>query len=946
MKKMILLFFICLSSAMAFAQQTGSIRGIVTDRENGEVLIGVNVLVKGTYYGATTDGDGFYLISDVASGDYTLEISYIGYKVVQKTSVQVVANESVTINVALESSPLALGQEVEVIGEKPLLDLEETSTVRNMTAEDIDKTIANDALQLVSQQVGVVEQDNEIHIRGGRTYEAQYLLDGISVQDPLSGTGYGLNISANAISEVEVITGGFKAEYGQATSGIVNVKTKTGGDKYEGYLSYKSDHLGMFKNESFSFNTDHYEFNFSGAEPISSKMLPWINVDIPGKMYFFLNVYTYLSDDYTRATATQLRSSIAPKISLFGSELTDETTFAPRQNNSWSALFKLTWKIAPKYTLTYSYNRSLSINQNTQSLQTNLEYVEPTPGFPYDFSKNLDNFNTFTHDNEQSSLTWQHTLNNKTFYELRLSRYYAQLRADWDGRHWSEYLQPVDVTRLPVTYFNPGNDPDKVRVIPGDGFYDYGNDFTWHDHYVDWFTLKGDITSVVNDIHTVKAGFEGAFKEMQLIDIADPYVEGGFGSSQDIYRVHPADGAFYIQDDIKFKGFYLDIGTRLDWWMPGAFVDRAVLGDNSSFTEGLQEQYLDETFSVFGNRFKARLMPRLGVSHPVSNNMMLYFNYGHFSKLPRPQFVYAKLGESRFKSSFQRFGNPTLDPETSVKYELGLRYKLTNDDVISVNAYYNDIFDYIQTVSVPQVRRGIDGITYINLDYARGRGMEIEYRTRFAKYFSGSFNGSYSIITTKSSSSDDGLLLAQNLLDEQPIKEVFARWDRPWQLSANLSINVPKGDNPNVFGLKLPSDWQMNFRWFAQSGRRYTPVEFVQIRPNDGRPIYQSTTDQTEFFSQIGKHWKWADLSFTKYFGIAGMEYGLTLEVKNLFNDQNPTIINPVTGNAYEFGDDVPEGWNDPRYPDVFYPISSPFPSDPSRWRTPRNIRMGLFMKF
>ena len=291
-------------------------------------------------------------------------------------------------------------------------------------------------------------------------------------------------------------------------------------------------------------------------------------------------------------------------------------------------------------------------------------------------------------------------------------------------------------------------------------------------------------------------------------------------------------------------------------------------------------------------------------------------------------------------------GNHELDSETSVKYELGLRYKLTNDDVISVNAYYNDIFDYIQTVSVPQVRRGIDGITYINLDYARGRGMEIEYRTRFAKYFSGNLNGSYSIITTKSSSSDDGLLLAQNLLDEQPIKEVFARWDRPWQLSANLSINVPKGDNPNVFGLKLPSDWQMNFRWFAQSGRRYTPVEFVQIRPNDGRPIYQSTTDQTEFFSQIGKHWKWADLSFTKYFGIAGMEYGLTLEVKNLFNDQNPTIINPVTGNAYEIGDDVPEGWNDPRYPDVFYPISSPFPSDPSRWRTPRNIRMGLFMKF
>ncbi len=929
-----------------YGQQTGSIRGLVTDRETGEVLIGVNVLVKGTYYGATTDADGFYFIPDIEPGNYSLEFSYIGYKVVQKTDVKVNPGEVITINVSMESSPLALGQEVEVIGEKPLLDMEETSTVRNMSAEDISNTIANDALQLVSQQVGVVEQDNEIHIRGGRTYEAQYLLDGISVQDPLSGTGYGLNISANAIQEVEVITGGFKAEYGQATSGIVNVKTKSGSDKVEGFFSYKSDHLGVFKEEPFSFNTDHYEFNLSGPEPITGKLLPWINLDVPGKIYLFLNFYTYLSDDYTRATASQLRSSIAPKISLFGHQLTDETTFSPRQNNVWSALFKLTWKIAPKYTLTYAYNRSLAINQNTQSLQTNLEYVEPNPGFPYDFSKNLDNFNTFTHDNEQVSLTWQHTLNNKTFYELRLSRYYAQLRADWEGRHWSEYQQPIDVTRLPVTYFQPGNAPDKIRVIPGDGFYDYGNAFTWHDHYVDWSTIKGDITSVVNDIHTVKAGFEAAFKEMQLIDIADPFVEGGFGSSQDIYRVHPADGAFYLQDDIKFKGFYLDIGARLDWWMPGKFVDRAVLGENSVFTEALQQQYLDETFGIFGNRFKARLMPRLGVSHPVSNNMMLYFNYGHFSKLPRPQFVYAKLGEARFKSAFQRFGNPTLDPETSVKYELGLRYRLTNDDVISINAYYNDIFDYIQTVSIPQVRRGVDGITYINLDYARGRGVEVEYRTRFGKIFSSSINGSYSIITTKSSSSDDGLLVAQNLLEEQPIKEVYARWDRPWQVSWNFAINVPRHHKPKLFGMSLPDNWQLNFRWFAQAGRRYTPVEFQGVRPNDGRPIWQPTKEQAEFFSKIAKHWKWADLSITKYFQIKKLEYGITLEVKNLFDDRNPTIINPVTGDAYRFGDDVPESWNDPRYPDVFYPISSPFPYDPSRWRAPRNIRMGMFLRF
>ena len=90
---------------------------------------------------------------------------------------------------------------------------------------------------MVSQQAGVVKTKQHIHIRGGRTYENAFLLDGVRVQDPISGTGFGLQLSAISIEEVEVITGGFNAEYGQATSGIVNVKTSEGGDKYSGYIS-------------------------------------------------------------------------------------------------------------------------------------------------------------------------------------------------------------------------------------------------------------------------------------------------------------------------------------------------------------------------------------------------------------------------------------------------------------------------------------------------------------------------------------------------------------------------------------------------------------------------------------------------------------------------------------------------------------------------------------
>ncbi len=160
-------------------------------------------------------------------------------------------------------------------------------------------------------------------------------------------------------------------------------------------------------------------------------------------------------------------------------------------------------------------------------------------------------------------------------------------------------------------------------------------------------------------------------------------------------------------------------------------------------------------------------------------------------------------------------------------------------------------------------------------------------------------------------------------------------------------MNVGKGEYPGLFGLKkLFDDWDMSLRYFAQAGRRYTPANFSQVRQNDGRPLYETETDQSLQFSEIGKAWKWLDFEFSKYFALSNLQIGLRLVIKNVLNDQNPNIINPVTGDAYNAGDDVPSSWNDPRYPDVFFPISSPFPNNPGAFPLPRNIRFGFVFNF
>ncbi len=115
----------------------------------------------------------------------------------------------------------------------------------------------------------MVAEKNEIHIRGGRSYENSYLIDGLSIQDPFSGGTSGLMLSANSIEEVEVLTGGFNAEYGQSMSGVIEVKTKKGSEKLKGQFTYKTDKLGFLS--ASDWNSDVGEGSLSGPLPFTSK---------------------------------------------------------------------------------------------------------------------------------------------------------------------------------------------------------------------------------------------------------------------------------------------------------------------------------------------------------------------------------------------------------------------------------------------------------------------------------------------------------------------------------------------------------------------------------------------------------------------------------------------------------------------------------------------------
>ena len=933
---------------IAAAQDQGRITGKVVDAKTGEGLPGANVTVKGTYYGATSDIDGNVRIEKVNGGTYTLEVSLLGYKLIQFTNFKVEAGSSATFRAKMEETVLTLDQDIVVVGQKPLFDIEETASNRKIEQADIQAAAVQNVQSIVSLQAGVVYADNEIHIRGGRTHENAYLLDGISVQDPLAGTGFGLQLSPASIQEVEVITGGYNAEYGQATSGIVNITTREGADRYSGAVSYTTDHYGLNKESRSNWNTDIFDLNLSGPEPLTTFLLPALGVQIPGQLTFFGTLYTNLSDGYLRWVQTVGADNrpndylaIAPDhlySSTFGG-----TRWAPRRSNNYSLLAKLTYKPVITSKISYAYNESVVIDQNTQAIQTTLEHDEPNPGYQYLFQYIPDSANTFTQVNTQHAASWTQTLSTQTFFEVRLSRYSAHVRGDANGKRFDAYLEPQDIVTYPVRYYNM--DKDTVGVIQGDGFYDLGSPTSWRDHSITEYTAKFDLTNFFTEKNKFKTGLEMRFQHMQMVDLVRPWVKP-LGYDNDIYTVDPAQGALYVQDNITLSGMLLNFGVRLDYWAPGKYVDD-VAADTSSdlvISKGLREKYMEDTFSLFGRRFKARFSPRLGISHPITDNQTLFFSYGHFSKLPRPQYVYSKLQRTSVRSTLP-VGNPNLNPETTVAYELGVRNQLSGNDVLSVTAYYKDIFDYITAKTVQQLS-SVGGAkyytTYINSDYGRVRGIEVEYKTRFGNWFRGSASGSYSTATGKSSTPDEAIIRLQQG-EPETIKENFLIWDRPLQLSLNLNFSVAKNEPLFGFGRGILDDYSLYMRFFFESGKRYTPQMYVGADATTGRPEY--LTDMNRLLESVGENWFYIDLNFEKSFDLGVGKLTATIEVQNLLNRANSQTINPATGHAYEYGDPTPTSYNDPLYPQLTGDIT-PFPYDPSRYLNPRTVRLGMAFSF
>ncbi len=267
MRKLILLAvavaaFGLLLPAMAFAQTTGTIEGTVQD-QNGGALPGVTVeatspRLQGSRT-ATTDSGGRYRFASLPPGAYSVTATLSGFGTAQKAA-NITLDSTATVNLQLS---LAAKEAITVSGEAPLIDVTSTTTGSSYTAKVIDKLpVGRNYASIVLSQPGVQQDSGEtqgrslaLSIYGSTSAENLFLIDGVNTTNVIKGF-QGKAINTEFIQEVEVKTGGYQAEYGRTTGGVINVITKSGGNEFHGDLFGYYNSPGMSAKQRFDITPD------------------------------------------------------------------------------------------------------------------------------------------------------------------------------------------------------------------------------------------------------------------------------------------------------------------------------------------------------------------------------------------------------------------------------------------------------------------------------------------------------------------------------------------------------------------------------------------------------------------------------------------------------------------------------------------------------------------
>lgn len=1068
---MVILTMLLAGAAAVFAGTTGKISGKVIDRETGFPLPSATVILVGTTLGAATDVNGEYFILNIPPGVYDVRASIIGYTTVVDKGVRVSADLTTTKDFALSSETLQLGDVVEVIAERPLILKDVTASSKVSTSDQIQSlpiTTVNDAVAL---NAGTQGRGNNLHIRGGRAGEVAYLVDGVSIQDPQTRT-IGLNVGRSALSELQIISGGFNAEYGNAQSGIILLNTQEARREYSGHVFMLTDRIGESGLGESAQNFDWLEASIGGPEPITTNLLPQLGLKIPGYMTLYLQGESRMDD---RANFHPEAMSRLNANSVIKESPKLNTSDALRNETFWGKLFgiggnresvrnnwesKLLWQMAPNKKLTLGFrgnadnthpwtfrfgrdvrdvvaeSHRLGISDlvdqdNDGSRDEELldsidndgdgridEDTNLAPNYYLgDFAWGIDNDNDGRNDEEalndidddgdgrvdedlqpydwkgydhiwrnefranQLSINWTHTLNPRTFYELKIGRFYtfsgSLPKLGQDGRSRSsfeeleawvaEYDRIVALygqSRVPEfmePYRGFGTPAERFTDLNGNGDYDAGEPFQDYD---------GDGLYDLNNDPDRRNANQNWFLEGATHPFRGQNINGGYWASDRAGFNKRSSTTYSLKFDLTSqvtKNHQIKTGVEANYFelrnrsrqLLGPYDGRGLFGNSYAVFPNWQAAYIQDKMEFssaivnLGIRFerfdqgeqvavqdtsvgvprfetpttKWSVLPRVGFSFPVTDRDMFYFSYGHFFQRPQLTNVFNQVNQ-RIDSPNSIVGNPNLDPEQTIQYEFGIRRQFGLNTLFSVTGFFKDIDNLLQIRQEFDVA-GNTFYTYQNDTYGTVKGLELALQQRAGRFFSG--DATYTFQVAKATHSDPRD--TYDTLDIVDGVEFPADWDQRHRVVLNLDFHYGAGEGPKVGNFPLLENWNVNVLAQYGTGLPYTPQTLT------GSPLVPLTN--TKRFPETFN----VDMRMRRFFKLtSGVRAGFIFEVQNLFNRLNP--IGPDDGGIVDAFRDRIGFTNSGTSRTRNYGGYANSAPNPAAWQNGRIIRIGFTTEF
>jgi outer membrane receptor for ferrienterochelin and colicin len=804
------------------------------------------VLISGTSSGAATDANGEYFIINLTPGSYDVEFSMIGYAAYSASGVQVNIDVTTPVDAALTTEAVELAG-VSVTAERPAIEKTLTSSKQIVSGDMMASMAVTDVNDVVKTLPGVTEFNGELHIRGGRSGEEMYLVDGASVTNTVFG-GNAIPVNPSMVGELQLITGTFNAEYGQAMSGLFNTVLREPTPGFHASLGFRT-----------SLHQDHFtadKGDFQGKNVYAEAEIMSV-VDDAGNYTTAVAGTDYAKGGYGEKK-TIMDFSAGFGADPFGAYFSLRTLNDPgRLPGIAEDLMSMQAKV------NYQLGGNLKLSAETMIISRN-SFYDPT----YDAERMdagmdvwqwvmaLDQYPRTEENTTQFGITANYVMSSSTNINVRLD---MMMSTQEDGAKSSDGKFVDFVNNKQVTansMYNGAEGPNHTKVMEhgaaANAWYSLENVYG---HY---FKLDKTVTTIgvhatnqYNNRHLLKAGFD-----YRMLDIDrsghDVWYGRTLGFTEDNPRLQhnsfgdatPTEIAAYVQDLMEFNDMILNFGLRFDGFNAGS--------DKGYWATDTDDMAADLTLNPFdpshrkATEMKTQISPRLGVSFPLGDDMAFRYSYGSFFERP---FYYrllnnhmAQMDGGTESGFFIYLGNANLDPKKTSKYEMGLQYSVSDNLKLDVAGYYKDISNLAASQEVYAVPYQDDGSGHdndagwgtddtfeaahysfmVSDHYGNIRGLEMSLSQAGRSGLTGRASYTYSIArgtASEARNAGNGSLTQETGNVAADIMTMTTlNWHRPHMLNGFVDYHINVGGMVERAGLNMTFNIQSGLPVSARSG--------------------------------------------------------------------------------------------------------------------------------